>query len=100
MDLGIRDKVFLVTGGNRRPAVGSGPHSRAGGGLVISSRRQEAVDKAIAELGGTGAALGVAADNADPAAADRLIRAAQERFGHLDGLLISVGAPATGPHPG
>ncbi|MFD8939660.1 SDR family oxidoreductase, partial [Streptomyces sp. NPDC059578] len=40
-------------------------------------------------------AVGVAADNADPAAADRLVATARE-FGGFDGILISVGGPAPG----
>jgi 3-oxoacyl-[acyl-carrier protein] reductase len=39
----------------------------------------------------------VVADNADAATPDRLIRAALERWGRLDGALISVGGPPKGP---
>jgi 3-oxoacyl-[acyl-carrier protein] reductase len=46
---------------------------------------------------GSPAAVGIAADNADPAAADRLITAALTRFGRLDGVLLSIGEPPTGP---
>ena len=38
----------------------------------------------------------VVADNADPATPGRLIAAAQETWGRLDGALISVGGPPTG----
>jgi 3-oxoacyl-[acyl-carrier protein] reductase len=38
----------------------------------------------------------VAADNADPATPGRLIATARERFGRLDGALISVGGTPTG----
>jgi 3-oxoacyl-[acyl-carrier protein] reductase len=38
----------------------------------------------------------VAADNADPGTPGRLISAAREEFGRLDGALISVGGPAGG----
>ncbi|RNG15390.1 SDR family oxidoreductase, partial [Streptomyces botrytidirepellens] len=41
--------------------------------------------------------VGVAADNADPDAAERLIATARERFGRFDGILISVGGPPAGP---
>ncbi|WP_199553099.1 SDR family oxidoreductase, partial [Streptomyces sp. N35] len=42
-------------------------------------------------------AVGVGADNADPATAQRLIGTARERFGRFDGILISVGGPAPRP---
>jgi 3-oxoacyl-[acyl-carrier protein] reductase len=35
-------------------------------------------------------------DNADPGTADRLVDAAKDRWGRLDGALISVGGPPTG----
>jgi 3-oxoacyl-[acyl-carrier protein] reductase len=40
--------------------------------------------------------VGVAVDNADPSAPERLIAAARENFGGFDGVLISVGGPAPG----
>ena len=64
--------------------------------VVISGRHQETLDSAVRELGET-SAVAVAADNADPQTPRRLIEAAQESFGRLDGALISVGGPATGP---
>ena len=39
----------------------------------------------------------VAGDLADPEAADRLVATALERFGRLDGTVISVGGPPPGP---
>jgi 3-oxoacyl-[acyl-carrier protein] reductase len=38
----------------------------------------------------------VVADNADPATPARLIAAARDAFGRLDGALVSVGGPASG----
>jgi NAD(P)-dependent dehydrogenase (short-subunit alcohol dehydrogenase family) len=66
MDLGIHDKVFIVTGGTSGLGLASA-RALAGEGTraLVSSRRQETVDKAVAELSGVQAALGVAADNAD-----------------------------------
>jgi 3-oxoacyl-[acyl-carrier protein] reductase len=40
--------------------------------------------------------VGLASDNADPAAAERLVAAARAHFGGLDGILISVGGPPPG----
>ena len=46
------------------------------------------------------AAEAVVADNADPATPARLIRAALDRWGQLDGALVSVGGPPKGPVTG
>jgi len=98
MDLGIQDKVFLITGGTSglglaaaRCLIGEGARA------VVSSPNEQSVEKAVAELGGTDQAVGVVADNADPDSAGRLVGAALDRFGRPDGLLVSVGGPPTGP---
>ncbi len=62
--------------------------------MVITGRHQDGVDRAVAELGA--AALGVAADNADPGSARAAVDAALGAWGRLDGALISVGGPPTG----
>jgi 3-oxoacyl-[acyl-carrier protein] reductase len=62
-----------------------------GARVVVSSRSQEAVDAAVTALGDN--ARGLAADNADPQTADRLVQAALDNWGRVDGALISVGGP-------
>jgi 3-oxoacyl-[acyl-carrier protein] reductase len=62
---------------------------------VLSARDAGATARAAAALG-SGQAVGLAADNADPATPGRLISAAREEFGRLDGALISVGGPPGG----
>src|SRR5436305_13117981 len=93
MDLGLQDRVYVVTGGTKglgfataRCLVDDGAR------VVVSSRSQESVDAAVSALG-VEAAVGVAADNADPQAPQRLVDAAQSTFGRLDGALLSVGGP-------
>jgi 3-oxoacyl-[acyl-carrier protein] reductase len=98
MDLGLRDRVYLITGGSR----GLGRATAAalvaeGARVVLSSRSEEAVTKAAADLGGPGHAVGIAADNADDHGAERLVAAAMARYGRLDGALVSVGGPPPGP---
>ncbi len=95
MDLGLADRVYLVTGGSKglgfataRALVGDGAR------VVLSSRSQDNVDAAVAELGE--GAIGVAGDNADSGLAERMVAAARTRFGRIDGLLISVGGPPPG----
>jgi 3-oxoacyl-[acyl-carrier protein] reductase len=65
-----------------------------GARVVVSGRSQEPLDAAAAELGD--AVVTVAADNADPATPGRLVGAAMDAWGRLDGALISVGGPPTG----
>jgi 3-oxoacyl-[acyl-carrier protein] reductase len=95
MDLGLKDRVYVVTGASRGLGNASARALVADGAkVVVSSRDEKAVARAAKELGP--GAVGVAADNADPAAPDRLIGAARSRFGRFDGVLISVGCPAPG----
>jgi 3-oxoacyl-[acyl-carrier protein] reductase len=64
--------------------------------VVLSARDAAAVADAAAGLGGPGQAVGITADNADPDAAARLLAAARDTYGRLDGVLISVGGPPGG----
>ena len=68
-----------------------------GARVVISCPARHSVDKAAARLGHFDRTAAIAADSADPATADRLITAALARFGRLDGMLLSIGKPPTGP---
>ncbi|SEO75431.1 SDR family oxidoreductase [Actinacidiphila rubida] len=98
MDLGLKDRVFVVTGGGRGLGLAAARELAAEGArVVLSARNAASLDRAVAELGGEERALGLVADNGDPAAADRLLGAAQEAFGRVDGVLISVGGPPAGP---
>jgi 3-oxoacyl-[acyl-carrier protein] reductase len=95
MDLGLQDRVYVVTGGSRGLGRAAAEQLVADGAkVVVSGRDEKAALAAAAELGAN--AVGIAADNADPAAAGRLLGAARERFGRLDGVLISVGGPPAG----
>jgi 3-oxoacyl-[acyl-carrier protein] reductase len=96
MDLGLADHTYIVTGGTRGLGRATAEVLVAEGArVVISSRSQESVDDAVAALGE--AATGVVADNADPGTPARLVSAARDTFGRLDGALISVGGPPAGP---
>ncbi|KAA1380849.1 SDR family oxidoreductase [Aeromicrobium fastidiosum] len=96
MDLGLTDRTYILTGASGGLGLATAQQLVAdGANVVISSRSQESVDRATAELGPR--AIGVAVDNADATAPAQLIAAAQEAFGRIDGVLISVGGPAAGP---
>ncbi|WP_411146160.1 SDR family oxidoreductase [Streptomyces sp. x-80] len=95
MDLGLRDRTYLLTGATRGLGFATARELVAdGANVVLTGRTEQSALAAAATLGER--ALGVAADNADPDAAARLIATARERFGRFDGVLISVGGPAPG----
>ena len=64
--------------------------------MLLNARSADAVDAAVAALGGPPSAHGVAADLTDAGAAERLVAAARDRLGRVDGALISVGGPEPG----
>jgi 3-oxoacyl-[acyl-carrier protein] reductase len=95
MDLGLSGRVYVVTGGARGLGRASAELLVAEGArVVLSGRSRDSLDAAVAELGES--ATAVVADNADPDAAQRLVDAAEDRWGRVDGALISVGGPPTG----
>jgi 3-oxoacyl-[acyl-carrier protein] reductase len=99
MDLGLKDRVYVVTGASRGLGLASARELVADGAkVVLSGRDGTAVADAAKELGE--GAVGVAFDNADPAAAEQLVATAREHFGRFDGVLISVGGPPPGTAAG
>ncbi|SFC26226.1 SDR family oxidoreductase [Streptomyces aidingensis] len=103
MDLGLHGRVWLVTGGSKGLGLATAAALVADGArVVISSRDQANVDAALDRLNGPAGpdrpavAAGAAADQADPGTPRRLLDLALERFGRLDGALVSVGGPPPG----
>jgi 3-oxoacyl-[acyl-carrier protein] reductase len=97
MDLGLQEKVFLVTAATSGFGVATaGMLLAEGARVVISSPTRHSVDQVAARLGQDDRTVGIAVDSADPAAADRLITAALTHFGRLDGALLSIGEPPAG----
>lgn len=101
MDLQLRDRVYVVTGGTRGLGRATAEALVADGArVVVTGRDPESVATtvmALVETTGEDVAIGVPADNADPATPRTLVDAAQHRWGRLDGALISVGGPPAGP---
>lgn len=96
MDLDLTDRVFLVTGGARGLGRATAECLVAEGArVVLSGRSEESLAAAVAELGEE-QALALVADNADPATPARLLAAARDRWGRVDGALVSVGGPPPG----
>jgi 3-oxoacyl-[acyl-carrier protein] reductase len=96
MDLGLTDRVYLVTGGTRGLGRATADVLVAEGArVVLSGRTEETLAAARSESVET-----VVADNADPETPSRLLAAAEARWGRVDGALISVGGPPKGPVTG
>ncbi|GGZ34247.1 SDR family oxidoreductase [Streptomyces poonensis] len=95
MDLGLKDRVYVVTGASRGLGHASARELVADGAkVVVTGRDERSVARAADALGEN--AVGLAVDNAAPEAPARLIAAAREQFGGFDGILISVGGPPPG----
>ena len=97
MDLGLADRVFVLTGASRglgfATARGPGGRRRQGGHLLARRRTgstRRSPRWAARGSGRAGRRPGRPGDAARPG------RTAQERFGRLDGALLSVGGPARG----
>lgn len=96
MDLGLSERVYVVTGGTR--GLGRATLDvlvAEGARVVVSGRSEESLAEVAAAHGD--AVVTVVADNATDDTPVRLIAAARERWGRLDGGLISVGGPPAGP---
>ncbi|MCW2803901.1 MAG: 3-oxoacyl-[acyl-carrier protein] reductase [Propionibacteriaceae bacterium] len=96
MDLGLTDRVFVVTAASAGLGRASAKRLVAEGArVVLLARRKDKLDEAVKELG-PHRAVALAADLADPSVADRATQLALDTYGQLDGTLVSVGGPPAG----
>jgi len=96
MQISMEGKVALVTGGSR--GIGkaiAASMAAAGAKVMITSRKQDALEAAAAEMDGDVAVF--AANAGDSASAGTVVAATIERFGGLD---ILVNNAATNPYYG
>lgn len=97
MDLGLKDRVFVVTAASSGLGRATATQLVAEGArVVLVARRAEVLEEAVTEFGSE-SAVALVADLAVPETADRAIELALQTFGRLDGALVSVGGPPAGP---
>ena len=99
MDLGLKDKVALVTGGGRGVGRGICLRLAAEGAKVVVNdlheRRAERVAAEIREAGGN--VLAVAADITDMSQVRAMVAKATETLGPVDILVNNAGIPSVEP---
>lgn len=99
MDLRLDGKVALVTGASR--GIGraiAAEMAASGADVMLSSRKQDALEEAIADIGATDGTMAAHAAHAGkPEDAATCVAATIERFGRLD---ILVNNAATNPYMG
>jgi 3-oxoacyl-[acyl-carrier protein] reductase len=94
MDLGLKGKVAIITGGSY--GIGKGVAMRLaeeGARVVICARREDILKETAAEIEKAGGeVLPVVADVMKKDDCERLVRSAVERFGRVDILFNNAGA--------
>jgi 3-hydroxybutyrate dehydrogenase/3-oxoacyl-[acyl-carrier protein] reductase len=95
MELDLRGRTAVVTGGTR--GIGRGIADlfhESGASVVINGRSEEKGKQAIEEMGGGDRVEFIAGDVTSKADVEQLIDGAVERFGHLDILVNNAGGIA------
>jgi 3-oxoacyl-[acyl-carrier protein] reductase len=96
MDLGLKDKRFVVGGGSKGLGRAIATQLAAEGARVLLvSRDEAALSGTSAELGDRAAGF-VATDMADPAGVEKIALAVDQKLGGLDGVVINAGGPPGG----
>jgi 3-oxoacyl-[acyl-carrier protein] reductase len=97
MDLGLRERVALVTGGSRGIGAGAAAALAAEGARVaVAARTPESVEEAAARLPG---ARGYVFDSGDLDAVGPLLDAVEADLGPVDVYVANTGGPPAGEDP-
>jgi NAD(P)-dependent dehydrogenase (short-subunit alcohol dehydrogenase family) len=90
----LTGKIAVITGGNSGIGYATAKELKAqGAAVIITGRRQDAVDKAAVELGVTG----FVADQSSVGQTAELVVKVSEQFGPIDILFINAGIVGTAP---
>ena len=93
MDLGLKEKVILVTGGSR--GIGkaiAAAFATEGSSVVLNARNPQELEQVVEEIQQHGGrALGIAADLTNASEVQRLVEQALARFGTIHVLVNNVG---------
>ena len=95
MELGLRGKVAIVTGGSE--GIGKATARRLaseGARVVVCARRDDVLQRAVQELAGAGEVIGIPADVTKPADVTRLVEQTVTRLGRIDILVNNAGTSA------
>ena len=96
----LKGKTIIVTGGGTGLGKSMGKYMlELGANLIITSRRQEVLDKSAAKLESEtgGKVLAVACDVRDYEAVENVISKGEEAFGKIDGLLNNAAGNFVSP---
>jgi 3-oxoacyl-[acyl-carrier protein] reductase len=97
VDLGLSDRVYVVTGAARGLGRACAEQLAAEGArLVLGGGEEDALRATAASLGGSERALPIPGDLADPGLETCLVAAAIARYGRLDGALVTVAGATPG----
>ena len=98
MDLGLKGKIAIVTGGTEGIGKASAiEFAREGAKVAICARKADMVEKTVAEIKRAGGdAFGVAADMSKMEDIERFIDAVVKHYGGIDILVNNAGTSARG----
>ena len=94
MDLGLQDKVAIITGGS--DGIGKAAAlsmAKEGAAVVIVARRQDVLDQAAQEImtATEGQVLSISADVMEPGSARNIVQSTLDKFGRVDILVNNAG---------